>query len=914
MRRALLALLLLALLAPGAAGSFGLNHRVSSANPSGFRGNPTIAAGSQGVFAAWQQANAAGGHDVVVAASFDGASWSAPVVVDDMTNDSFQENPDLVIQGRRLYLVWTDFRTGFDDGDLFFDTSEGGVAWGTDRLVADEVGGVLQDHPSIAVAPNGSLYVAYAVGGSAETTEIRLVASYDGGLTWSPSVAVSGVHPESRFSPRAAVAPNGTVYVVWADARSGTYLPPGGGPALWDYDVYMARSTDGGRTFLPEGIVGTPVAQRGQSLPDLAVDRNGTVYVAWQDARANPYDLPDIFFAKSLDGVTFIGETTVNDTSPVVDNPRRTTHQTPSIVWDNETDDLFVAWVDDRSDLLGNLNHNVYVARSQDGGATWRPFQTGAQGATHFFDDAATHNGVHDTAEATISSADDRLQPGVLDGLVSPDRVVASGRASLRVDLTGEALRYDDADADSSYSTGEGILLDSRTVLFPLIEPTAFLEPPTDLVPPDHTLSLLRRVDSNATTDRAIDVEPGKTLALTNWSTPSAASEDNSVIGLASADPVSSSVLFVSYRTPAGFSGGTPMSGSTGGNPGVMLFTPVSTTDAYVSTSFDLFAAGFDTVDELRFLNVTFTNGGSGNVSFDALTFNVTRGRAGAVDSYDVLLTGTAPTAGSPLVALAASDRVVYMDTDSDGAYDAPEPLLRSPTAAAEGMDLTSSFELLPPAAEWRVFLNPFPINDDRTAGGQFTPRLAVSPSGHLVAVWQDYRNGGYADIQSASAQIFTPIVVPDTTPPSITHTPPGPNLQTGSTFNITAVVTDDTAVTAVTVHIQAGGEVSATEHAMRRVPGTDTWYYVYRVPSQEGRIHYWFEAEDPAENVAREPSTPGYSLEVFAENPRREAIGAFVLLAAVLLVLLPVVYLLRRSRRRSEESPPEPEEPPKKT
>src|SRR3990172_2719660 len=683
------------LLAPTAlAASFEANVRVSAPNPTGYRANPAIAAGRAAVFVAWQQANGAGGHDVVVSRSTDGAAWPSAAAVDDTPNAAFAQFPDIAARGTTAYVVWRDSRNGFTDEDVFFDRSDGGTAWGADVEVSDETGGPLQLNPSIAVALNGSLYVAYSVGATTETTEIRLVASHDGGATWSPSVAVSGVAPNHRDGARVAVAPNGTVHVIWYDGRAGTYLSTGG-LLLEDFEIYIAGSSDGGRSFRSPVIVNTPSAQRRQTSPDLAVDRNGTVYAVWEDERHNTFELFDIFFARSTDGTTFTGEMSVNGTSPVVSAPKRTSHQSPSITWSNETDGLYVAWVDDRGDLAGVGDHNVQSAVSFDRGATWRPFHLGSGGATHYLEGTATYNGRWDPAEATIRSTDDVLDPGSLNA--TGDVLLNPGLAGVTVDLTGR-LRYHDADADLTYTAGEAIVADDPGLLFPQIESTAFRNV-TDLVPPDRTLSLLRNPESSATADVAIDIEPGRTMAVTNWSTDTAASVTPlTVFGLASTDPVAASSLSIRYRTAAGYAGTARLNASSMGGAEVMLLSPNDTGGNFANTPADLAALGFDTVDELRFLNVTFVNTGTTNVTFDQLTFNVTRAAIGRFDALAPLLVGTTPPLAAPVLAFNGGDQIAFLDADADGRYDVPEAILLAPIAVSTGMELTARFQVLAPA------------------------------------------------------------------------------------------------------------------------------------------------------------------------------------------------------------------------
>ncbi len=76
--------------------------------------------------------------------------------------------------------------------------------------------------------------------------------------------------------PKVAVAPNGNVYVCWANER-----------ARWKGNIRFARSTDGGKTFSPSITINSDAEQApaGHAFQSVAVDRKGRIYVAWIDER-----------------------------------------------------------------------------------------------------------------------------------------------------------------------------------------------------------------------------------------------------------------------------------------------------------------------------------------------------------------------------------------------------------------------------------------------------------------------------------------------------------------------------------------------------------------------------------------------------------------------------------------------------
>ena len=101
--------------------------------------------------------------------------------------------------------------------------------------------------PALAVdrsgGANGNVYVVWADElGTGSGPDILLSRSTDGGATWSAPIRVSDdTNGSYQFMPAIAVMPNGTVVVSFFDQRNT--------PGSTEYDIYAARSTNGGRSF-----------------------------------------------------------------------------------------------------------------------------------------------------------------------------------------------------------------------------------------------------------------------------------------------------------------------------------------------------------------------------------------------------------------------------------------------------------------------------------------------------------------------------------------------------------------------------------------------------------------------------------------------------------------------------------------
>ncbi|MDP9387612.1 MAG: glycoside hydrolase, partial [Actinomycetota bacterium] len=133
-----------------------------------------------------------------------------------------------------------------------------------------------------------------------EPFALVVTRSSDGGKAFSRGVELeSGVVPTRRFLvflpefPSLAAGPRGALYVAWADGRNG------------DEDVFLRRSSDGGRSWAPAVRVNDNRRKDGttQYLPRVDVAEDGRVDVVFLDRRRDPDDvMTDGFLAFSHDG------------------------------------------------------------------------------------------------------------------------------------------------------------------------------------------------------------------------------------------------------------------------------------------------------------------------------------------------------------------------------------------------------------------------------------------------------------------------------------------------------------------------------------------------------------------------------------------------------------------------------------
>ena len=138
-------------------------------------------------------------------------------------------------------------------------------------------GGGIQ--PQVAVAPDGTVHLIYFAG-DPMAGDIFYAASHDGGATFSKPIRVN-THPGSAIAvgnirgAHIALGRNGRVHVAWDGSKDAQPKGPNGALPM----VYT-RLNDKGTAFEPErNVIRTAYGLDGGG--SLAADRAGNVYVFW---------------------------------------------------------------------------------------------------------------------------------------------------------------------------------------------------------------------------------------------------------------------------------------------------------------------------------------------------------------------------------------------------------------------------------------------------------------------------------------------------------------------------------------------------------------------------------------------------------------------------------------------------------
>jgi len=203
----------------------------------------------------------------------------------------------------------------------------GGATWSAPLVIDQTCGAPFVQGSQVVVGPGGEVYVAWEFfAADFVTRSLRIRRSTNNGVTFGPTAKVddvtcvgecfrlqggfrSGFEFPSLAVDRSGTAANGTVYLAWHDGRNLLVPDFGSFSGFYGYaDVLVRRSTNGGITWSAAVRVNTnpePLENgRGtdQYQPAMAVDKTGTVGVCFYDRRNDPSNfLIDRFCALSKD-------------------------------------------------------------------------------------------------------------------------------------------------------------------------------------------------------------------------------------------------------------------------------------------------------------------------------------------------------------------------------------------------------------------------------------------------------------------------------------------------------------------------------------------------------------------------------------------------------------------------------------
>lgn len=273
-----------------------------------------------------------------------------------------QRRPRVAAQGRNVAVVWDDTRAGGHPAIYLALSRDGGVTFGAPIKVSDAPAGASAELDADVALARGVVTVvwqALARGANDDDAAIRLARFDLRGVKQHADVRVDGgTTPAGRWQPALALLGDGSPIVAWIDERD----QGPDGVAL--EHVYVVRPDDGAEARAIRVDAGTPVplsASLDNKWAPAIVAHGDDVQVAWVDFRDYSWD---VYTARSTDGGRTFGE---NVRLNQVEGPSERICDAPALVRGRDGK-LLAAWTDVRN---REPDWNLFVAQSDDRGATW---------------------------------------------------------------------------------------------------------------------------------------------------------------------------------------------------------------------------------------------------------------------------------------------------------------------------------------------------------------------------------------------------------------------------------------------------------------------------------------------------------------------------------------------------------------
>ncbi|MFC1465130.1 MAG: hypothetical protein ACFLMY_09800 [Candidatus Brachytrichaceae bacterium NZ_4S206] len=206
------------------------------------------------------------------------------VKVNDDSSRGDQHRPKVARSGNTVVAVWEDERErGAEFPRVYASFSyDGGQSWSANVRVSRSLNGDASPSsrdaatsPSVAIAPDGTVYAAWEHHAGSATAPADIYAAQWTGSAWGTPQRVDGAPQRVRSVNPTIAASSAGVFVAWQDYRNGSANP----------DIYSARLSGGSWLETP-----AVVHPRMQVAPALAAS-GGAVYLVWQDDRSGNSDI-----------------------------------------------------------------------------------------------------------------------------------------------------------------------------------------------------------------------------------------------------------------------------------------------------------------------------------------------------------------------------------------------------------------------------------------------------------------------------------------------------------------------------------------------------------------------------------------------------------------------------------------------
>jgi len=822
------------LLTPGS-----LSHNVQT--------EPHIAINSKGQMAvSWKEAstNDGAGQGVGWTYSDDGGATWGPL-------------KDLPSSSSDTWLI-TDENDDFYEAEIHGDgadwvrhSTDGGHTWNSGTKATD-TDSALADKETIGTDMKGCIYLIYDDKVSSVT---RGSTSCDKAATWSATVPIADTAADIGGGFITANPSNGHVYAVFMRGSG-------------NYGIYFDQSTDQGKTWGTDVLISNTAAMVGRwkiSLPGMAIDSKGNIYVAWPGYQNNQFDM--LSSSSSDEGATWSTPVKINDDTGNADQ-----WQIQGSFKIDYKDVLHAMWRDERGGV-----YNQYYSNSSDGGKTW---SKNILVSDQSFD-IATYP-----------------RPGDYNGLaVAPNGTLYAAWVDGRDD--GDAY----SDIYFSY-----MLQGGGTPNKPPNVPT-ITGPASGYVNVSYTYNVTATDPDNDQVKYKVDWGDGTndTTALGasgwtgkpshSWKTAGTYPVKAMTIDAKGAQSAWSSPLSVQItKKNVNHPPDAPtITGVTSGKVGVSLTYSVTGTDP--------------DNDQVKYV-VDWGDGNSDTTSMGASGW-----KASQMHAWSAAGTYTVRAKSIDTFALESAWSSPLSVSITTGTGSPPTaPVITGPAGGLVNLELSYSLSSTDPDGDQVQFLVDWGDGNNATTG--FVASGAQASSKHTWASVGNFTLKAKAKdatgLESTWASVVVQVVAKDDKPPVIVHTPVK-ETWAGDEISIAAKVTDDVGVKGATLYYRQKGAADWTPAPMTANGAT----YTASIPSGDvvkGTLEYYIQAEDFGGNKAASPTTGASS--PYEINVKSRQGGIFgldtmtflfilVLVIVVVMVLLALAAWRRRRKRQTEYQQP---------
>lgn len=363
--------------------------------------NARIAVAGDNIYAVWEDYTTGNSEIYFEKSSDKGRTFGEKLDISNNSGRSY--DPQILVSGNHVYVIWSDETklTEANTNVLFAKSSDDGKTFSKPvNLSQDNAysSATINWYPHMTLSEN-NVYAMWIVS-NYNWVNVFVTKSSDDGNSFSKPVNISNNTDTDIVQLPSITSSGNNVYLIWQDYFNNSHDPSYGyikiaksnnkgnsfdvqklsdnngtgglsstephvyasGDnvyAVWrdevsEHGITLAKSTDSGNTFNKTYLTRTGSLA---SEKPWNVNKNENLFIIWDDWK-------DIFFAKSLDGITFSTPVNLSNNSwslnPYDEIPR------PQIA--TSGDNVFVVW---KYTVSPDGNHASFFVSSDDGGKTF---------------------------------------------------------------------------------------------------------------------------------------------------------------------------------------------------------------------------------------------------------------------------------------------------------------------------------------------------------------------------------------------------------------------------------------------------------------------------------------------------------------------------------------------------------------